>query len=192
MRSDRNRRVRAAAWAFVSTALVAAPAPRRVEAQAITREEALAAVYPGATIRGEQVFLTREQLRRAEAIAGVEIPSALVARYVAVTNRRVVGRAYVDTHVVRTKVETLLVSLDEAGRVRRVDVTAFLEPPEYRAPEAWLGQYRGRALDDDLRLQRAIRPLAGATLTARAATEAVRRVLAIDRVLEGRGEGGRR
>jgi electron transport complex protein RnfG len=154
-------------------------------AQAITRDEALAAAFPGATIRAERVFLTRAQLDEAAALAGVDIPSALVARYVALRDDRTVGRAYVDTHVVRTKRETLLVSLDAQGRVVRVEVTAFLEPPEYRAPAAWLGQYRGRALDDDLRLQRAIRPLAGATLTARAATDAVRRVLAIDRVLEG-------
>lgn len=189
----RRRRLHAAVAAvFTSGALIPAVAVPPAAAQAITREEALAGLYPGATIRAERVFLTREQVRQAAALAGTELPSALVARYVAVRDGRTVGRAYVDTHVVRTKVETLLVSLDEAGRVRRVDVTAFLEPPEYRAPEPWLGQYRGRTLDDDLRLQRAIRPLAGATLTARAATEAVRRVLAVDRVLESKtGEVGR-
>jgi hypothetical protein len=61
---------------------------------------------------------------------------------------------------------------------------AFLEPEEYQAPSAFLDQYRGKALDEDLRLQRAIRPIAGATLTARAVNDATRRVLAIDRVLE--------
>ena len=39
-------------------------------------------------------------------------------------------------------------------------------------------------MNNDLNLQRAIRPLAGATLTAVAANQAVRRALAIDRVLE--------
>lgn len=153
--------------------------------QAITREEALGAVFPGATIRSEQIFLTGDQQRQASAIAGVEVPSALVARYVAVKDGQVVGRAYVDTHVVRAKRESLLISLDGSGGVKRIDVTAFLEPPEYHAPDAWLSQYRGRALDDDLTLQRAIRPIAGATLTARATNDAVRRVLAIDRVLQG-------
>ena len=94
------------------------------------------------------------------------------------------GRAYVDTHVVRTKRESLLISVDSNGTVRRIDVTAFLEPPEYVAPEPWLRQYDRRPLDDDLAIQRAIRPIAGATLTNRAVNGAVRRVLALDRILE--------
>ena len=150
----------------------------------ITRDEALASVYPGADVEAEQVFLTVDQTKRAAALAGEEVPSALVARYVARRGGEVVGRAYVDTHIVRTKRESLLIALDGAGQVQRIDVTAFLEPREYQASERWLAQYDRRLLDDDLALQRAIRPIAGATLTAIAANTAVRRVLAIDQVLE--------
>lgn len=155
-------------------------------ADVVTREEALALAYPGATIAPERVFLTPDQQKRAAEAAGQPVASALVGRYVATRDGQVVGRAYVDTHTVRTKKETVLVSLDETGVVRRVDITAFLEPPEYQAPPAFVQQYRGRPLSEDLRLQRAIRPIAGATLTANAVTDAVRRVLAIDAVLAGR------
>ena len=154
----------------------------------ITRDEALSLAFPGAAIRAEQLFMTPEQQKRAAATGGVEVSSALVARYVATKDGQPVGRAYVDTSTVRTKKETLLISLDPAGRVKRIDVTAFLEPAEYHAPEAWLRQYRDRPLSDELGLNKAIRPIAGATLTARAVNAAVRRVLAIDQVLQ---EGGR-
>jgi len=154
----------------------------------ITRDEALALAFPGAAIRAEQLFMTPEQQKRAVAAGGVEVPSALVARYVATKDGQPAGRAYVDTSTVRTKKETLLISLDPAGRVKRIDVTAFLEPAEYHAPEAWLRQYRDRGLSDELALNKAIRPIAGATLTARAVNAAVRRVLAIDQALQ---EGGR-
>lgn len=150
----------------------------------VTRDEALAAVFPGAVIEAERVFLTERQMKEVTEIAGVEIESALVARYVATLGDTVLGRAYADTHVVRTKRESLLISLEADGSVRRIDVTAFLEPRDYLASEAWLRQYDGRPLDDDLALQRAIRPIAGATLTANATNAAVRRVLAIDQVLE--------
>lgn len=156
-------------------------------AQGLTRDEALAAVFPGATVRGEQVFLTPSQQKQVLMRAAVDVPSALVARYVASRDGKVIGRAYVDTHTVRTKRESLLVSLDSEGQVLRIDVTAFLEPSEYRASDAWLRQYRDRGLDEDLGVNRAIRPMAGATLTARAINSAVRRVLAIDEVLEKRG-----
>ncbi len=158
-----------------------------VSGAGLTRDEALALAFPGAAIRAEQVFLTAAQQKLAAERGAVEVPSALVARYIAIKDGHVVGRAYVDTARVRTKNETLVISLDAAGRVRRVDVTAFLEPAEYRAPEAWLRQYRDRPLGDDLAVNRAIRPIAGATLTARAVNAAVRRVLALDEVLEGEG-----
>lgn len=155
----------------------------------ITRDQALRLAFPGASLRSEQVFLTTAQQKRAADAAGVNVPSALVARYIATRDGATVGRAYVDTHVVRTKRESLLISLDSEGRVRRVDVTAFLEPAEYRAPEPWFRQFDKRQLADDVRLGRAIRPIAGATLSAVAATEAIRRVLAIDRVLNENGQG---
>ena len=113
--------------------------------------------------------------------------SALVVRYVATKEGQIVGRAYADTNTVRTKKETLLISLDAAGRVMRVEVTAFLEPAEYRAPDPWLRQYKDRTLNPDLMVNKAIRPTAGATLTAHAVNAAVRRVLAIDRVLQTGG-----
>ena len=48
---------------------------------------------------------------------------------------------------------------------------------------AWYGQFPGKGLDADLDLKRGIHPVAGASLTARATTAAVRRVLALHRVL---------
>ena len=175
---------RAAATMLV---VLATGASASASANPLTREEALALAFPRATIAAERVFLTPAQRERAASLAGEKIPSALVARYVATGDGQVVGRAYVDTSVVRTKKETLLVSLDAAGRVRRIDVTAFLEPIEYAPPEPWLKQYEARGLTDDLALNRAIRPIAGATLTARAVTSAVRRILAIDAVLQAGG-----
>jgi Na+-translocating ferredoxin:NAD+ oxidoreductase RnfG subunit len=161
-----------------------------VAAGEITRDEALAEVYPGAALKAEQLFLTAAQQQAVRARAGGETSTALVARYVATRDGQVVGYAYVDTHTVRTKKESLLISLDADGDVIRVDVTAFHEPREYLAPQPWLRQYAERSLSDDLAVNRAIRPIAGATLTARATNAAVRRALAIDAVLRA-GAGTR-
>jgi electron transport complex protein RnfG len=171
-------RMHRAALAALLVTVAAAPAFTQ-----ITREEALASVYPDAIIRAEQVFLTPSQQKEVLTRADADVPPALVARYIATRDGQVVGRAYVDTHIVRTKKESLLVSLDEEGRVKRVDVTAFQEPAEYRASDAWLRQYRDRTLTEDVAINRAIRPIAGATITARVTNAAVRRVLAIDDVL---------
>ena len=168
----------------VAVALLVAGSTVEAQSGLITREEALASVFPGSEISSKRVFLTRDQQETAADIGSVDVESKLVARYVATKDGRVIGRAYVDTHVVRTKRESLLISLEADGALRRIDVTAFQEPPEFIPSERWLAQYDGRLLDDDLALRRAIRPVAGATLTALAANAAVRRIMAIDRVLE--------
>ena len=138
---------------------------------------------PAPRVAAERVFLTRAQRRAIGDLARVDDVSGLVARYVATRGGAVVGRAYVDTHVVRTKRESLLISLHADGTVKRIDVTAFLEPIEYLPSERWLAQYDDRPLDDDLALRRAIRTIAGATLSGVATNAAVRRVLATDQVL---------
>ena len=157
----------------------------------VSRQEALNAVFAGAAVRGDRVYLTAEQAGRVAELAGEDLRTRIFARYVARRDGVVVGRAYVDTHVVRTKRESLLISVEADGTVRRIDVTAFLEPPEYVAPDRWKRQYYQRPLGDDLAIHRAIRPIAGATLTTHAVNAAVRRVLALDQVLEGRGAGSR-
>jgi Na+-translocating ferredoxin:NAD+ oxidoreductase RnfG subunit len=84
---------------------------------------------------------------------------------------------------VRTHQEALLVVLTPGGRVRSLRVLAFYEPEEYLAPQRWLGQMEGRALDDRLRLGGDLHGIAGATLSSRAVTDAVRRSLALFEVL---------
>ena len=169
--------------------LVLAAGVASAQSGVISREEALAAVFPGATIDADRIFLTDGQVERVAALSHTEVRSKIYARYVAERGGVVVGRAYVDTHIVRTKRESLLVSLEADGRVRRIDVTAFLEPPEYVPSEPWRRQYYDQPLSDDLAVQRAIRPIAGATLTTGAVNAAVRRVLALDRVLEAAAAG---
>lgn len=140
--------------------------------------------YPGAQVQSTMIFLTADQMKEAAAKAGSAIPSALVAKYVAKANGVVVGRAYLDTHVVRTKKESLLILLNADGTVKRTEVVAFEEPPEYQPSQKWYDQFQGKALGSGLSLTGQIHPVTGASLTAKATVEAVRRALAIDQLLE--------
>jgi hypothetical protein len=149
----------------------------------LTVEEALDLVFPSTTVRRETLYLTDYQVRAASELTGAEIASALVTRYVATgSDGAVAGYAYLDTHRVRTLPETLMIVVGVDGAVVRVEVVAFREPVEYMPRDSWYRQYDGEVLDGDLTLERDIRPVTGATLTARATTEAVRRVLAVHRV----------
>lgn len=146
-------------------------------------EDALALAFPGCEVEQRTVFLTKAQLDRARGEAQGAIESAVVHPMQARCDGKPAGSAYLDTHRVRTRAETLMVVVDPEGRVRRIELLAFREPTEYIPRDAWYRQFDTRSLDPDLELKRGIRGVTGATLTARATTDAVRRVLAIDRVL---------
>lgn len=159
----------------------AAPAAARV---LLTVDEALGLAFPGCDVDRGTVFLTDEQVARASALSGEEVPSALVHPYRATCDGGGGGTAYFDTHRVRTLPETLMIVVGADGAVTRIEVLSFKEPPEYMPRGLWYDQFLGEALSPELALKRDIRQVTGATLTARATTAAVRRVLAIHRVIE--------
>lgn len=159
----------------------ALPAAARVF---VSQDEALKLAFPGCEVSRRTAFLTPEQLKRAQGLAGVEVPSALVNYYVATKGGQPAGTAYFDTHRVRTLPETLMIVVDPQGKVGRIEVLSFREPEEYLPRGPWYEQFRGRTLDPELQLKRGIRPVTGATLTARATTDAVRRLLALHQVIQ--------
>jgi hypothetical protein len=151
----------------------------------ITVEEALELIFPGATTDRQTLFLSDQQREETASLSGSEVRSSLATRFEATEKSgAVLGWAYLDTHLVRTLPETLMIVLDVEGSVRRVEVVTFREPIEYMPREGWYRQYEGQVLDDDLALKRGVQPVTGATLTARATTEAVRRILALHQVIE--------
>jgi Na+-translocating ferredoxin:NAD+ oxidoreductase subunit G len=156
-------------------------------AKTVSREEALKAAFPGAEIRSQVIFLTDAEKKEVEKASGAPVSTVLVASYRALRDSKEIGRAYLDTHTVRTKKESLLVILNRDGTLKRVEVVAFLEPPEYMPSERWYQQFEGKEFGENLKLERDIHAVTGATLTAKATTEAVRRIMAIDALLQRKG-----
>jgi electron transport complex protein RnfG len=161
--------------------VVPAAAPARA-AQSLSLDEALRAAFPPpATVERRTAFLSPADLEAAREAAGRDVPitQAVVSYYVARRGETPVGVAYFDSHRVRTLNEVVMVVVDPAGAIREVEVLRFAEPPEYRAGEGWLAQFKGRGLDERLSLEGAIVNLTGATLTSNAIVRASRRVLAL-------------
>jgi hypothetical protein len=144
----------------------------------LARDEALAIAFPGAAATSETVFLSEPQLAVLRERTGREPTSKLFAFYTARRGGVITGYGVIDTHVVRTLPEAFLVVLSPGGVVERVLMLAFYEPPEYRPSDRWLEQFQGRSAHDarDWRVGRDVHGLTGATLTAYAVTDALRRI----------------
>jgi Na+-translocating ferredoxin:NAD+ oxidoreductase RnfG subunit len=156
----------------------------------VGQDEALEEAFPGAVLQRRTAFLDAEQVEEIEKMAGSSLDSRVVTYYRGEQDGELQGTAYFDVHQVRTLPETLMVVVAADGTLAKIEILSFDEPPDYLPGERWLQQFDGRGLDDDLAMKRGIRGITGATLSSRAVTEAVRRVLATHELLNGNTEEG--
>jgi hypothetical protein len=185
IRNLAGRRSRGLPVAACLLGCLAVASPLRSEVL-VTQEEALELAFPGAEVKRRTAYLDESQMEEARRRAGPGVPvsTALVPHYVASRDGEPIGVAYFDTHPVRTEAATVMVLVEPDGRIRRLEMIAFDEPRDYLPRPAWLDQFRRQSLDLDLALNRRIRPMTGATLTARSLTAAARRVLALHAVIQ--------
>lgn len=159
----------------------------------LTREAALAQAFGArARIETRTVYLAKDQAARVEQAAGAKLASARVVAYRGLVGDSLVGTAYLDTHTVRSQLETVMIVVTPQGKVGAVEVLAFNEPADYLPPARWLERFDGRVLSKDLKPGLLVPSLSGATLTARAVAASVRRTLALHRAVEAAAAPGRR
>ncbi|MCK5941766.1 MAG: FMN-binding protein [Planctomycetes bacterium] len=149
----------------------------------LTTKEALALAFPKCEVVRKKHVLDDARKRRATRLAGVEPRRSMVYAYEARKDGELVGTAYFDRHRVRSKQELVMIVVDPRSKVRRIEVVSFEEPLDYLPRGSFYAQMVGRGLDAELSTKRAIRGVAGSTLTVNATVEAVRRVLAAHTVV---------
>lgn len=161
----------------IALAMLPAVASARVF---LARDEALKLAFPDAErVEARDIVLTAEQHERIEKLAAARLDSDLVTVYVGWKGDHPVAYAIFDTHTVRTFPETFLVVLTADGAVSAAHILAFHEPEEYMPTDRWLERFKGARLSEDLQVGRAVAAITGSTLSTRAVTSGIRRVLAI-------------
>lgn len=150
------------------------------------KDEALAMAFPGAEeVKQKSYILTEEQIEKAQSLGEVKIKEELFTLYRGITNGVVTGYAAIETQIVRTHPETLLIVLTPEGKVSKVVVLAFHEPPEYLPGERWLAQFSGKDLSAKLAPGKDVHGIFGSTLSTQATSGAVRKVLGLYQILIG-------
>ena len=157
-------------------ALAAAPVRAAVFT---TPDAALAAAFPGARLERRTLALTPEQARAVEKRARVKLKTRLVTSHLAWRGDSLDGVGLFDTRTMRTMPATLLIVVAPDSTVRRIEVLAFHEPPDYRPPVRWIDRLLRRRLDDRMWPGRDLPNLSGASLSARGFTESTRLALAL-------------
>lgn len=144
-----------------------------------TYQAALEENYPNCLADKEIIYLTNEQKSKIEELSGAKVLSKIKIKYFNKCNGSAI---YIDSHIVRTLNETLLIEVKE-GKIEKLETISFMEPQEYKSPTKWIAKFLKKQLDEKLRINADIDALSGATLTAVAVTNASRKILALHQVL---------
>ena len=149
-----------------------------------SQKQALAEAFPTATrIDRDTKILLKRQVESITSITKERDQPKVVVLHTAWEDEILLGYAHVDVHNVRTQPEAFLIVLTPEGEVRSIRILAFHEPLDYLPTDSWYGQFAGKTLEDRLRVGGDVHGVVGATLSARAAADGVRRMLAYWEVL---------
>ncbi len=149
-----------------------------------SQNAALAEAFPDATRIDRNTRIVRKtDLAKISAISKDAKPPRIIVLHTGWRGDVLLGYAHIDVHTVRTKPEALMVVLTPQGAVRSVRMLAFHEPLDFLPTERWYQQFLGKTRGDRLRVGGDIHGVVGATLSARAAADGVRRMLAYWEVL---------
>lgn len=153
------------------------------------RDEALKTAFPDADdIQKAQVFLTEGQAREIESLSKTKLDSRLYVIYEGMKGAQSLGYAIIDTHGLRTHSETVMFVINTDGTLRYAEVLAFFEPPDYIAGDKWMNLFNNKGLESHkLRVGKDIPNMSGATITAVALSDSVRRILGVFKVANQEG-----
>jgi hypothetical protein len=149
----------------------------------LTLDEALAKAFAEAdTIWSETWTPAPEEIADLEISLGWRIPEREFVFHRGCQGGRDLGVAMVTEEKGRFKPITFLVKVNPEGEVEAVHVMVYRESRgDGVRRQRFLKQFRGRNADDPLRMNRDVTNLSGATMSSRAITAGVRRVLMVIR-----------
>ncbi len=151
----------------------------------MTTEKALKLAFPKCAVERRTITLTEKQRLALGKLTGRKFTKSMAFAYIARRGKTLVGTAWFDVHKVRSKKQLLMVVVTPRLTVDRVEVLAFAEPKRYAAPKKWVGKLAKKRLGQ-VRPGKDVPRITGATLTVRAMTRCVDRILALHQTVFGK------
>src|SRR5215467_5140482 len=163
-------------WVFLALPLSAIVAPSAFAVQYLSVDQAQKAIFPRKSFTAVPVKLTAAQRKAIEQASGVRVLKDEQPVW------RVGGGGWfiVDEVVGKHEFITYAVGLNPDGSVKQIEVMDYRETygGEIRN-ENWRAQFVGKTSQSQLKLDRDIKNISGATLSCRHITDGVKRLLAL-------------
>lgn len=148
--------------------------------QICSEENALKAAFPEADFFKKKVaVMTREQHKKIRQLPNSKNASRIFKYTIVAKQGRFLGYAIVDTALGKSVPITFMIALSPNLTVRKVQILAHPKSPGRAIlQKGFLSQFKGKGVTDKVRVGRDIDAVTGATISSRATTDVVRRVLA--------------
>ena len=131
------------------------------------------------SIEKKSLILTKEQAKSIQKAARAKVSSKIVRYYIVKKEDKVLGHAILLKQKIRTKNAAILYMVDENKTMIGLEIVSFKEPSEYKPSDDWSKIFVGKTSEDILVAGKDIATISGATLSARAISDAARVALAI-------------
>ncbi|WP_457624554.1 FMN-binding protein [Persephonella sp.] len=142
-------------------------------------EDALRELFPEGQIEKRSFMIPGNIKKEIEKNSGKKLRTSIFTVYLVKKNGKTVAYSLLHSHRVRTKNETLLITMDRNCSIINVEVIAFYEPPEYIPGGKWLENLKNKSPDNPPVLKKNIPVVTGATLSSRAVADASRQAVFI-------------
>lgn len=143
-------------------------------------QKSLQSTWPRHQIHSKSYYLSEEEHTLLAQLNARSTPRRIHTFYSAYQkgSQNVEGYGIFDTHIVRSKTQTLFFHLKKDASIKEIRTIAFHEPNEYKAPQRWLMQFQRQQLKPkEKTLERSVDALSGATLTRRSVIHSAIKVL---------------
>ena len=127
-------------------------------------------------IRKEKVFLTGSVIKELERVSKAKFESKIYSVYEARSNGIRIMSGILETHLLRSRTQTLFIVFDNKGRVVSTQVLAFYEPEEYVMSPKWFAQFKSKTINDKLQPGDDLIKVSGATISYNETASAIRRM----------------
>ena len=145
-----------------------------------TQEAALQEAFAGAdTVIRQTVFLDDAEVAALQEKSRSEFTSRVISYYSGFKDGKLLGCAFFEDQVVRTKKTIVMVVVNPDATVNYMEALAFYEPQDYLPILRWFDLFKEKNLSPELWPGRQIHAVTGATLSVRTFTLCVRRALAL-------------
>lgn len=154
----------------------------------LTEEEALTSAFPQADeIKKKRVIILDEQAEKIESRLRIKGAKRTFTYYEGIEGARTQGYAVIKTAFSKLSFFTFMVVIDSVRVIKQVEILSYweLRGTEIRQ-KRFLEQFKGKTIQDQLRLNSDIDAITGATISCQAITNGVREILTyLDVLLPG-------